>query len=144
MIVKRPVNEDIENKLNSYKDTFLELKQEISEIRREGKDTSIIELLVYEVEPLIKMARATYEDRDIVKVGAKLDEIRNEMTVAKEGEPFVKMQALIQKAFAFLRDDKRDEAAKLWAEIQGIYTTLPKDLQKTVYKACLELHKRVG
>ncbi|MBU0979333.1 MAG: hypothetical protein KJ709_00875 [Nanoarchaeota archaeon] len=140
--MKRPTDEKIEDKLVEYRDALQDLKLEISEIRRDGYDTSILDLKVVEVEPQIKMARVTYEKKDIEKVQEKLDGIKKEMKTTKEGDPFKRIMDLIEQCFDDLRNDKKGDAISKWKDIQEIYRILPKDLQRTVFRACLELRRR--
>ena len=143
MIIKRPENEHVESALNGFHDTLLELRQEVSELRRSGKQTDILDLRLMEVEPLIKMARATYEDRDVDKVAQALQRIVDEMLIVKQGDPFQRIQALIAETYQLLREGNQALAAKNWEEMQALYSQLPKDLQKTVYRACMDIQAKV-
>ncbi|MFH1133623.1 MAG: hypothetical protein V1735_03970 [Nanoarchaeota archaeon] len=144
MIIKRQPIEEIDNKLNALRDQFMELRQEVSELRRMGKDTSILDVKLFEVEPLIKMARVTYEDHDIRRVAESISGIQKEVGIVKDGDPFERITKLIESAYEALRQGKKADAKAVYDNIQALYRELPKELQKTVYRACLDLHQKVG
>jgi len=144
MIIKRPENEKIESALVGFHEKFIELRGEVSELRRMGKETGILDLRLMEVEPLIKMAKATYEDKDVGKVGQAVQRIVDEINLVKTGDPFQQIQALITDTYQLLRQGNKALAAKNWPRIQELYSVIPKDLQKTVYRACFDLREKVG
>ncbi|MBD3164379.1 hypothetical protein GF323_04210 [Candidatus Woesearchaeota archaeon] len=133
-----------EQEIDAIKDDYLELEQTVSELRRKGKPTQIAEVMLLEVPAKIKMARTTEEDRDIFRVKKAMEDIRKEVDEINQGSEFDHINTLIREAFENLRKDEKGKAVKEYAEIMELYKLLGKDLQNTVYSACIELRKRLS
>jgi len=143
VVVTRPVDESIENELQALDDEFQELKTKLSDVRKKGRDTSLAEILTIDFTPKLKMAKATYDRKDIDELRHILDDIKKEIDLADNGSDFEHIDEMIKEAYQFLREGKIKEAKILYPKITKIYKLLDKDLQRTVYSACLDLNDRI-
>lgn len=143
VVVTIPKNETTEELLDSLSEHFLELKEEISELRKQGLDTKMIDLMLIDVNPKIKMARATYEPKDIDSVKKSLAMIRNEIDTVKTGTDFDAALASIQDAYDFIREGKYAEAQRIYSKLRDVYKKLPEEMRRIVYLASLDIHKRI-
>lgn len=143
VVIQRKDDEKIENLLQSLDDELQELKAKMSSLRKKGKNTEMAEMLTLDFAPKLKMARVTYESEDIEKIKNLLQEIRDELKESEEGSDFSHATDLIKEAYEYIRNDKLKEASAVYSAITKIYGTLPKDLKKTVYLACLDIKKKI-
>jgi len=143
VVVQRPVDESVENELQALDDKFQELKSELGDVRRKGRDTGLAEILTIDFAPKLKMAKATYDRKDIDELKQILDDIKKEIDLVNNGSDFEHVDEMIKEAYQFLREDKVKEAMILYPKITKIYKELPKDLQRTIYRACLDLNNRI-
>lgn len=144
VVLEIPKDEKTEELLNSLAEHLAELKEEASEIRKEGLDTSMVDIMMMDVLPKIKMARTTYDDKDIDSVKRSLAQIRHEIDLVKEGTRFDDALENIQRAYDHIRHDKCGEATKIYDELRKLYPKLPEDERKIVYKAALDIHRRIA
>lgn len=133
-----------EDVLDSMKEHLEELKSEASELRKMGKDTVMADMLFADVLPKIKLARATYDQKDVDAVKSVMAKIRHELDIAKEGTEFDYVLERIQKACDYLREGKRSEARECYNDLKKVYGTLPEDLKKIVYSISLEIHDGIS
>lgn len=138
-----PVDEKIDAELQELDDKFQEIKAQMSEIRKKGKDTSIAETLALDFLPKLRMAKVTYEREDVIKIQQLLKDIQAELKEAQEGSLFKQITEKLEDAYESLRQGKPDEANSLYTDIISHYKELPKDMQRLVYSACAELRKRL-
>ena len=131
VVVQRPVDESVENELQALDDKFQELKSELGDVRRKGRDTGLAEILTIDFAPKLKMAKATYDRKDIDELKQILDDIKKEIDLVNNGSDFEHVDEMIK------------EAMILYPKITKIYKELPKDLQRTIYRACLDLNNRI-
>lgn len=144
VLVKMPVNEALENELSSYEEKGAELKQKMSELTKEGKDTSIMRIKFADLSPAIRMARATYDEKDVAKVRSIVEDLEKELEIAEHGSDFDNALALIKSAYEDIREGRRAEAAKKYSQITEYYKRLSGELKRAVYVACLDIHKRLS
>jgi hypothetical protein len=143
VVINRPVNRKIEDKLDNLRDEFAELKTQISEVRKTGKDTSMAEVLTLDFNPKLTMARVTYEKEDIKKLQKLLDDIRKELKEAKEGSIFDHANELIKDAYEKIRDKNYSAANASYNALTKIYKDLPHEQRRVVYVACLDIKKKI-
>ncbi|HII17415.1 TPA: hypothetical protein HA361_05875 [Candidatus Woesearchaeota archaeon] len=142
-VIERPTNDRIENELSELADNFAQVKARLSEIRKKGKYTGAAEILLYDFSPKLNMAKVTYEREDILRVKKLLDDLRQELDEAERGSPFEHALEMIAEAYQYTREDNIGEAAMVYQKIMGIYKSLEKDRQRIIYRACIDLHKRI-
>jgi hypothetical protein len=143
VIVEIPKDEKTEDMLDSFIEHFKELKDEVSEIRKQGLDTSLVDLMMMDFLPKVKLARATYEDKDIDQLKRQLAQIRHEIDIIKSGTEFDEALQKIKDAYDKIRAEKYADAHQLYAEIQKIYNNLPEDSRRVVYKAALDIRQKI-
>lgn len=143
VVFKRQVDEAYEEKLSNLNDQFMELKAETSEIRKKGAPTEIVELMLIDFPPKVKMAKATYEEEDIAKLKLMIEDIKKEIKEAQEGSLFSHVLEKVEDAYALLREDKFKEASAAYAKIMLMYKELDEDLKRVLYRACLDLKTRI-
>ncbi|MBW2968219.1 hypothetical protein KY362_07070 [Candidatus Woesearchaeota archaeon] len=136
-----PKDVKIDEMLESFQDHFAELKEEASALRKTGVDTSMADILMVDVMPKIKLARATYEQSDVESVRGMLAKIRHELDVAKDGTDFDFVLEKIQKACECIRQGRYGEASEHYAEVRKLYAKLPEDLKQIVFGISLKIHK---
>ncbi len=143
VVVSRPANDKIDGDLQSLEEKFLELRARASELRRKGKDTMTVEIMEHDFAPKVRMAKATYEQEDIDKVRMVLDELAKELDEIDKGSPFSHAIEMIKDAYEYLRHENINEAITAYNAIQRIYTNLPEDMKRPIYKACLDINKKI-
>ncbi len=144
VLIELPKDEKKEELLDSLAEHLNELKEETSEIRRQGMDTSLVELRMIDVHPKIKMARTTYEQKDIDEVKRMLAQIRHEIDTVKTGTEFDQALKRIQEAYDHIRADRCSAAHKIYDDLRQVYPRLPEDQKRIIYKAALDIHKRIA
>jgi uncharacterized protein YjgD (DUF1641 family) len=143
VVVKRKVNEKYEERLSNLKDRFQELKEEVSELRKKGFNTEIVEVLLYDFAPRIKMAKVTYDEFDIERINNLFKNIEEELEIVKNGSDFTNVLKGIEEAYEMLRTDKYSEASKKYHEIIEKYKKLPQDQKRFVYVPSMDLWKKI-
>lgn len=143
VVIQRPVDDKLEDELESLDEKFQELKAKLSYLRKKGKDTTMVELLIPDFAPKLRMARATYEKEDVQKLKELIQDLKDELKEAEEGSDFDHALALVKDAYESLRNDKRKEASIAYSTVVKKYKDLPKELKKTLYIACLDIKKRL-
>jgi hypothetical protein len=141
--IEKPVDEKIEEELQTLDDEFQELKSSMSYIRKQGKDTANVEILCLDFAPRLRMARVTYEKKDIDALRGLLLEIRQELKESDEGSIFSHCIEQIKEAYEKIRSGDKAGAAQLYSQVVQMYKDLPDDMRRSLYIACLELKKRI-
>ncbi len=143
VVIELPKDEKMDELLDLMAEHLTELKEEASDIRKQGIDTSMVDILMIDVLPKIKMAKVTYEKKDVDEVKKLLAQIRHEIDLLKSGTEFDDALKRIQQAYDDIRHDKCDEAREIYNDLRGVYTKLPEDQRRIVYKAALDIHQRI-
>ena len=143
VVLELPKDEKTDELLESLMDHFNELKEEASEIRKEGYDTTMADVLMIDVVPRVKYAKVTYEEKDVNIVKKLLAQIRHELDVIKSGTEFDDALKKIQDAYDNIRHDKCADAKDIYMQLREIYPKLPEDQRRIVYKASLDIHNRI-
>jgi hypothetical protein len=143
VIIKVPIDEEMEDKLQALDDEFQELKAKISELRKKGKDTTIPELMILDFMPKLKMARATYDREDLAKLRIFIGNLKDEIRKSEEGTDFKKALSKIKDSYEYLRNNEVKEASDLYIEIRKLYSGLSPDLKRTLCSACFDLRERI-
>ena len=141
MIVKREVDEKFEEKIAKMKERFEDLKQEMSDIRKAGKNTKFAEVYVLNIMPKLKMALNTYDKSDMEKAKKWLDEYKKEIEAAKKGDAFEHDLGRIHDAYAHIYKKKKKEAVKIYNSLRKSYKKYTAELRRLVYHACLDMHR---
>ena len=143
VVIELPKDEKMDEMLDLMAEHLTELKEEASEIRKQGMDTSMVDILMMDVLPKIRMAKVTYEKKDVDSVKKSLAQIRHEIDLVKSGTEFDAALKRIQEAYDDIRRDKCNEAREIYNELRGVYVLLPEDQRRIVYKAALDIHQRI-
>ena len=141
MIVKREVDEKFEENIVKMKEEFEDLKQEMSDIRKAGKNTKIAEVYLLNIMPKLKMALVTYDKFDVKKAREWLDGFRAEIEYAKKGDPFEKDLQKIHEAYEHIFKKEKKEAVKLYNALKKSYNNYPNELKRLIYNSCLDIHR---
>jgi hypothetical protein len=143
MLIKQQVDKEKEKIVDKLKDDYLDLQQEVSELRRNGKGTEIVEVMLLEIPAKIKTATINLEDNDINIAKKSIEDIRKETNEIKNGSDFEHMKEMLENAFEDLRKDEKNKAFEKYNDIMKIYPLLTKAMKQTVFSACMELRKRL-
>ena len=143
VIMQLPKNEKKEEMLDSFLEHLNELKAEVSEIRKAGYDTTMVDLMMIDVPSYVKLARVTYEPGDFDRIKKGLAEIRHELDLVKTGTEFEDALEKLHLTFDLYREGKIKEARQKYKELTTVYKSLPEDLRKTLFKASFEIHKKL-
>jgi len=143
VIVKQPLNEEAEKEIDKLKDDFIELQQNVTELRKKGQETEIADVMLLDMPAKIKMAKMTQDSRDIKIARKYLDSIKEELNEIEHGSEFDRVTTLIEEAFDLARKGDKKMAKERYREIMALYRILPKDLKKTAFDGCIELRKRL-
>ncbi|MBW2972565.1 hypothetical protein KY359_06015 [Candidatus Woesearchaeota archaeon] len=143
VIIEMPKDEKTEAILDSMVEHLKELKDETSQIRRLGSDTSMVELMMIDLLPKVRLARTTYDQRDIDEVKRSLAQIRHEIDLVKEGTEFDAALKKIQDAYDDIRSGNIKDAVALYQDLRNVYAKLPEDQRRIVFKASLDIHRRI-
>ena len=141
--IKIEKDERIEEKLDALMEHLGELKEEASELRKQGMDLSMADLKMIDVPSRVNLARKTYAQSDIDAVTKALAQIKNEIDEVKSGTKFDEALKKIEDAYQQIREEKYDEANETYAELKTIYSGLSGDLRKIIFKASLDIHKKL-
>jgi len=144
MIVKRAVDESFEDEIHKLKERFDELKGELSEIRKKGKDTKLAEVYLFNVHPKLKMALATYSPVDLEKAKTWIDYFQEEIENAKKGEDYVHDIDLIHKAYEHIYRKEKHDAILVYDQLRTHYSKYPEEQRRLIYMACLDIHQMIS
>lgn len=143
-VVEVPKDEKIEELLDSLAEHLKELKEEASELRKQGLDMKMADLIMIDIPPRINLARKTYEKSDIDNVKKLLGRVRHEMDIARSGTEFDHALKKIQEAYDHIRDERYSEASEIYRELRSLYKNLPEEMRRIVFVASLDIHKKIG
>jgi alanyl-tRNA synthetase len=143
MILKKPIDEDIETEIEQLTEEFNELKNQISQARKQEIDTTFIDVMLVEYSALVKLVQAAYNPDDLKRLRQYVKALKNELTQAEAGDPFIKIVTLIREAYTLLRNGKTDEARQIYTQIHPIYKRLDPELRRIVYSACKDVYEKI-
>ncbi|RMF55797.1 hypothetical protein D6745_01105 [Candidatus Woesearchaeota archaeon] len=143
VVIKIPKDDEIEAELQELKDQFKEIKEEMSALRKMGKEIPEAENLALTFQPRMKIASVTYDRRDITKLKELLIEIRVELNAAKRGSDFDHILSAIREAYEFIRQKKFSEAKEKYKYIMEKYKEIDSDSRSLVYEACVDIHHKL-
>jgi len=143
VVIQREINDTIENEIEKLNETFLDLKNRASEVRKQGKDTFMLDITMIDFLPKLKMAKNTYDKKDLLVAKKIIENIKKELEIIEKGSNFDHIKELISDAFEKIRHEKFKEAKLIYRAIIKIYKILSKDEQKVFYKACFEIKSRL-
>jgi len=144
VVVENPINEQMQKELDGYEDEFKETLGKITDMRKEGKDTKLVEIMVLAVQPKIKMVRVTWESNDMSSLKSSIDDLKAEIKSIEEGIPFDTLLAIVHDIYVALFDKKLKDATKSYNELISLYKKIKDpDMKKMVYPVCVGLHKRI-
>ena len=141
--IEIPRDEKLDDMLESLEEHLKEMKEEASELRKQGKDTTMVDLMMIDILPRIRMAKITNDKRDVDAVKRLLARIHNEIDELKTGTEFDAALSKIQKAYDSIRDGKYYDAWQRYTEIRKLYRKLPEDLRRIIYVASLDIHQKL-
>jgi dephospho-CoA kinase len=141
--IEIPKDEKTEELLDSLAEHLTELKEEASQIRKQGMDTTMLDLIMIDVPSKIRMARMTYEDKDVNEVKRSLGQIRHELDLIKTGTDFDDALQKIQTAYDKIREGDYQGATELYTKLRDVYKTLPEETRRIVFAASLDIHRRI-
>jgi hypothetical protein len=143
VVITVPKDEKSDELLNSLVEHLQELKEEASEVRKQGTDLSIVDLLFMDFMPKVKLARATYEEKDIDAVKKALAQIRHEIDLAKTGNEFDAALQKIENAYEHIRNGRFAEAREIYVELTRVYKKMDGEMRQVLYKAALDIHSKL-
>ncbi|MFC1741733.1 hypothetical protein ACFL3V_04320 [Nanoarchaeota archaeon] len=143
VVIEIPKDEKKEELLDSLVEHLEEIKEEAAEARRQGMDTAMADLLVHDFMPKVKLARVTYDKRDIAALKKQLSQIRHELDISKQGTEFDSALMRIQTAYDKIREEDYGEARKIYNGLRNVYVGLSGEMRRTIYKASLDLHRKL-
>ncbi|MBW2964501.1 hypothetical protein KY363_03500 [Candidatus Woesearchaeota archaeon] len=143
VVIEIQKDEKKEQLIDSIMEHFKELQDEAGQLRREGKDTTTIDLMMMDVIPKSRFARVTYDEKDIDSLKRALGQIRHELDLIKSGTEFDVVIRKIQQAYDFIREGKLEDAEQAYKELRETYKSLSGELKNIVYKASLDIHKKL-
>ncbi|MEA3229940.1 MAG: type I-A CRISPR-associated protein Cas5a [archaeon] len=143
VLVEMPKNEKVEELLDSLAEHLKELKDEASEVRKQGIDLTMVDLMVIDVPSRILLARKTYAQVDIDCVKNLLGKIRHEIDISKGGTEFDDALKKIQVAYEKIRHEKYEDASEIYAELRKVYKNLPEEMRRIIFVASLDIHKKL-
>jgi hypothetical protein len=143
MLIKEASDPEKEKQIDKLKDEFLEVQGIVSEMRKKGLDTRVVELILIDLPPKIKIAQITQDDNDIKIVKKTILDLRNDIDEINKGSDFEHLHSLLEEAFECARLGDKEKAAKKYGDLIALYKLLPKDLKNTVYSACIKLNEKL-
>jgi hypothetical protein len=141
--IEIPKDEKTEELLNSLMEHLAELKEEASAVRKQGMDTTAVDLILIDIPSKVKFARTTYEQRDVNAVKRSLGQVRHELDQIKTGTEFDDSLQKIQTAYDKIREGDVKTATEVYSGLRGIYKNLPEDERRIVFAAALDIHRRI-
>ncbi|MBI5881474.1 hypothetical protein HZB90_05060 [archaeon] len=141
--IKIPKDEKIEELLDSMAEHLTEMKEEASQLRKQGLDTTMVDVIMIDVMPKIKFARTTYETKDVDEVKRLLAQIRHEIDIVKTGTDFDDALQKIEMAYDKIREGDNKTASELYDKLRQLYKTLPEEQRRIVYAVSLDIHKKL-
>lgn len=133
--------EDIKKLEEEYNSICLDT----STLRKKGKDTSLIDILLLNIKPKLKMVKVSYEKYDCEIIKKELEHIKNEIIKIKEGLLPINIVNAVYEANEALFNNKLEEAKEKYTFIKKFYDKCSdKLLKKIIYEACIELHKKLS
>lgn len=142
-LIEIPKNEKIEEMLDSFAEHLKELKDEASEIRKMGLDTTMVDLTMLDIPSRITLARKTYDQSDIDRVKNLLGRVRHEIDVARSGTEFDDALKKIEAAYEHIRHEKYGDALEIYKELRSVYKKLPEEMRRIVFTASLDIHEKL-
>jgi hypothetical protein len=142
LLINVPKNLDSEEKLRLYKENYLKLSNALNDLEKDY-NVSGIRARLLEFEPLVKLVRIKYEKEVINRIERLLVESFDELQELCEGNDFDKTLKLINFCYNELNKKNYKKAIKLYEELNLYYKNLSKELQKLIYKACLDINEKI-
>ncbi|MBW2997821.1 hypothetical protein KY349_05770 [Candidatus Woesearchaeota archaeon] len=141
--IEIPRDEKLDDMIDSLEDHLKEMKDEVSELRRQGIDTTIVDMMMMDILPKVRMAKITNDQQDVDAVKRLLARMHNEVDELKTGTEFDEALKKIQSAYDSIRGGKYRDAWERYTELRGLYKKLPEDLRRIVYVASLDIHQKL-
>jgi hypothetical protein len=70
---------DVAKEIESLREALDDLKRELTEVRKEGKDTKIAELFIMTIPSKLQYAEVSYDRKDIDNVRKLLEKAKEEL-----------------------------------------------------------------
>lgn len=144
LLINVPKNIDSEEKLKLYKENYLKLKEILSELESQGHDVSYLKTNILDFEPLTKMARLKYDKAIIGKIEKLLLDSFEELKEVVDGNDFENALRLISSCYSDINKKNYKKVVKSYKELNFHYKNLPKEFQKLIYKACLDINEKIN
>ena len=136
--------EGMELTIENLKEQLNEIKQKISQCRKQGLDTKIAELKIMAIPSKINMVEITKDFKDVQKINEMLNNVRIEIdSTEKEyliisngisNSPLNEIYALMEKIDKLLNNNKIKEAKENYLKCINIYKGIPKINKKEVFE----------
>jgi len=135
-MIEMPIDEELDKDLQSYEERFNDIKMQLSDLRKAGKDTFFADTKMLNFVSLVKLARVTYDPSDVAKVKRLIDDVVHEIEIAKHGEPIAQALLLISQANEKISKDDISGAKADYNVLSSVYRTLPPEEKNLIVEAC--------
>ncbi len=143
MLVKKPVDEEMENEIDRLTEEFNEFKAQVSDARKKDIDTTYIDMRLAEFPALVMMVRAAYEQEEFAKLKKYVKDLKHDLEEAKEGYPVTKAIMLIREIYDDLRKGRAEAALTGYNTLMVYYKALNPELRRVVYSACIDIREKI-
>ena len=146
--------EGIDLTIEDLKAQLNEIKQRISQFRKKGLDTKIVQLKIMSIPSKIKMVEATKDYKDVKKITNMINDAKAEVRSLEkeslnieneiEDNQLKNISILMEKIDVFLNVNKIKEAKENYLECINIYKNLPQENKKDIFNKLNELRIRIS
>lgn len=133
-----------EQDIQKLEESYNELDLDISLMRKRGKDTNILEILLLNIKPKMKMVKTSLEKHDFEIAKRELEHIRKELEHVKKGNLPVDMINLIYEANNAVYEKKIKKAEEKYVIIKKFYDQCEDEMLKRImYEASIDLYTKI-
>lgn len=143
VVITVPVNDELEKQLVRCQEKFNDLKVEASDVRKNGRDTFFFDTKMLDFPSLMKLAYATWDPVDVERVKHLITDLKHELELAKDGEPFEHALHLLSECTLACGRDDLPKARALYTMLSDIYRHLSKEERLLIMDACVALRARL-
>lgn len=153
MVINKMV-EGMDLTIENLKVQLNEIKQKISQCRKRGLYTKIVELKIMSVPSKIQLLEATRDFRDVQKANNIINDARNEIEfIEKQGlnsgdevnvSKLEEATKIIEEIDNLLKENKIKEAKDSYLKCTDIYKSLPQENKKEILGRLNELRIRIN
>lgn len=129
------------DEIKKLEDEVVEIKSDLSQLRRKGFETDLIDIYMVNLMPKIRMAKSTLLDEDIKKSENEIEYVKLEIKKLKEKELPVHVVWAVSEANEALVKEDFNLAKEKYEFIKKFYDNAEDStLKRLIHPACIKIY----